>query len=91
MTILHVYIHNWPLQTFIQDYGLASHSTYVVCVNFIHEQRVLQLNVDSERKIIEKLFHGRFITLKCLPEICLDKIAEEIFFLYFVLSNKPTY
>ena len=29
------YIHNWPLQPFSQDYGLASHTTYVVCVNFI--------------------------------------------------------
>ena len=27
-------IHNWPLQPFSQDYGLASHTTYVVCVNF---------------------------------------------------------
>ena len=32
---LHTYIHNWPLQPFSQDYGLDSHTTYVVCVNFI--------------------------------------------------------
>ena len=31
------YIHNWPLQPFSQDYGLVSHTTHVVCVNFIHE------------------------------------------------------
>ena len=29
------YTHNWPLQLFSQDFGLASHTTYVVCVNFI--------------------------------------------------------
>ena len=23
--------HNWPLQPFSQDHGLASHTTYVVC------------------------------------------------------------
>ena len=28
------YIHNWRLQPFSQDCGLASHITYVVCVNF---------------------------------------------------------
>ena len=30
------YIHNRPLQPFSQDYGLASHTTHVVCVNFMH-------------------------------------------------------
>ena len=32
------YIHYWPLQTFSQDYSLASDTTHVVCVNFIHER-----------------------------------------------------
>ena len=31
------YIHNWPLQHFSQDYGLAAHIAHVVCVNFIRE------------------------------------------------------
>ena len=30
----HTYIHNWPLQPFSQDYGLAYHTTHVVCVKF---------------------------------------------------------
>ena len=59
--LLHAYIHNWPLQPFSQDYGLASHTTHVLCVNFICEWRDLQFNVDSERQSFEKLFHGRFI------------------------------
>ena len=47
----HTYTHNWPLQPFSQDYGLASHTTHVVCVNFIRGRRDLQFNVDSERQI----------------------------------------
>ena len=37
---MHTYIHNWPLQLFSQDYDLISHTTYVVCVNFIHKWQV---------------------------------------------------
>ena len=33
---------------------LGSHTTYVVCVNFIHEWRDLQFKVDSERVINEE-------------------------------------
>ena len=53
------YIHNWSLQPFSQDY--ASHATYVVWVNFIHERQDLQFEVDSERQIFEKLCHGNVI------------------------------
>ena len=34
-------LYNWPLQTFSQDDGLASHITHVVCVHFIREWRDL--------------------------------------------------
>ena len=43
------YIHNWPLQPFSQDCGVASHNTHVVCVNFIHDWRDLQFTVDFGR------------------------------------------
>ena len=43
--------YNWPLQLFRQDYGLASHATHVVRINFIREWRDLRLNVDFERQI----------------------------------------
>ena len=56
----HTYIHNWPLQAFSQDYGLASHTTHVVCVNFIGEWWYLQFNVDTEQHICEKLFSWHF-------------------------------
>ena len=50
------YLLNWPLQPFSQYYDLASHTTHVVCVNFIHECWDLQFKVDSERQIFENLF-----------------------------------
>ena len=60
-SIMTVYIHNWPLQHASQDYGLASHTTHVVCVNFIRDWRDLEFNADYKRQIFGKLFNGRFI------------------------------
>ena len=37
---------------------LVSNTTYVVCVNFIHKWRDIQLKVDSERQISRETFHG---------------------------------
>ena len=61
LPITHAYIHNWHLQSFSQDYGLASHTSYFVCFNFIRKWRDVQFNVNPERQIFVKLFHGRFI------------------------------
>ena len=62
---------NWPLQPLSQDYVLASYNTHVVYVHFIREWWNLQFNVDSERQIFEKLFHGRYSDSQdFLPEIC---------------------
>ena len=56
------------IQPFSQNYGLASYTTHVVCVNFIHEWLDLLFNVDSKRKIFfEKLFHCR---LRYSQSIC---------------------
>ena len=82
--IIHTYRHNWPLQPSSQDYGLASHTTHVECVNFIREWQNLRFNVDSERQIFEKLFHGRFILLsEFLPEIYWEKNVEVFFCFIF--------
>ena len=81
-TYTHIHIHNWPLQSFSQDYGLASHTTHVVCVNFIRERRDLEFNGDSERQIFEKLFHGSFIYSQ---SFCWEEVAEEIFFYIYIL------
>ena len=48
-TYYFTYMHNWPLQPFSQDYGLASHTIHIVCINFIHEWRDLLFNVNSEQ------------------------------------------
>ena len=85
---IHTYIigHYNPSAKIID---LVSHTTYVVCVNFIHKWRDLQFTVDSERHIFWKTFHGNFILLsEFLPEICWGEIVEEIF-LYFVLDVLP--
>ena len=49
---------DYDIHTYIIDHynpsviiiDLASHTTYVVCVNFIHKWRNLQFKVDSERQ-----------------------------------------
>ena len=86
LNIQNSYTHNWSLLTFSLDYDLASHITYVVWVNFMHKWRDLQFKVDSERQIFEKLFHGNHFIYSpsFLPQICWEKVAEKIFFSYFL-------
>ena len=76
------YIHNWSLQYFFQDYDLASYTTYVVCVNFIHEWQDLQFKENSERQIFENLF-SEFL-LKTETAFVLLEIS-----VLGLMSNKP--
>ena len=81
----HTYIHNYPLQSFKSgDYSsfLVSHTTYVVCVNFIHKWQDLQFKVDSERQIWETVPWQFYLLSEFLPEICWEEIAEEILFVF---------
>ena len=50
------YIHNWSLKPFSQDYDLASHTTHIVCVNFIHEWRVVlpAAGLEKVQKVCQK-------------------------------------
>ena len=89
MCIWHIYIHNWPLQPFTQDYGLASYTTHVACVNFIREWRDLQFNVDSERQIFEKLFLGRFIYSQSFCQKSDEKKSSKKYFSYFIFDDWP--
>ena len=69
-THIHTYIigHYNPSVRIID---LVSHTTYVVCVNFIHKWRDLQFKVDSERQIFWETFYGNFIySQEFLPKIC---------------------
>ena len=56
--IIHSIYHYNPSVRIID---LVSHTTYVLCVNFIHMWRDLQFKVDSERQIFGEIFHGNFI------------------------------
>ena len=64
------------------DYGLASHTTYVECINFIHEWRSLKFKFDSERQIFEKLFDGNFIY-----RVFADRKSRKKYFHIFVLMS----
>ena len=59
------YIHTYIIGHYnpsVRIIDLVSHTTYVVCVNFIHKWCDLQFKVESERQIFfEKLFHGSFL------------------------------
>ena len=59
------------LQASSQDYNLASHSTYVVCANFLHDCRDLKF----KNRTIDfwETVHGNFITLRVFPEICWEE------------------
>ena len=73
------FIHNWSLQPISQDYWLS----FSLCVNFIHKWRDLQFKVDSERQIFWETFHDNFYILsELLTEICWEKIAEKILFVF---------
>ena len=80
--------HNWPLQPFSQNYVLASHTTHVVCVNFIRQWRDVQFNVVSERQVFEKLCH----TLRNFCQKSDERNSpKKYFFSYFVLMADLRY
>ena len=53
------YKHKYPLQLLSQGYNLASHTEYVVPINYIRERRDLQFKV-----IFENLFMAILFTLR---------------------------
>ena len=53
---IHTHVHNCSLQPFSQKYALGSHTTDVMCVNFIHGWRDIPFKANSERQIFDKLF-----------------------------------
>ena len=73
---LSTYVRNLALQPFSHYFGLASHTTHVVCINFIREWWDLQFNVDSERQIFFFFFFGQtfsqqiYLLSEFLPDIC---------------------
>ena len=85
---IHTYIigHYNPSARIID---LVSHTTYVVCVNFIHKWRDLQvLKSTPNDRFFEKLFTAVFIlALEFLAEICREEIAEERLYVFCLMSG----
>ena len=86
----HKAINKISTQLFSQDYGLASRNTYVVCVKFIHEWLDLQFKIDSERQIIEKLFHGRLIYSQSFCQESVERKSPKYIYFYSLMST-PNY
>ena len=76
------FIQNWPLPPFIQDCDLAYHTTYIVCVNFIHEWRNLQFKVYFERQIFEKLLMAIFC-----QKSAERKSPQKYLYIFVLMSN----
>ena len=78
-THLYIYLHNWSLQSFSQDYDLASHTTNVACVNFIHEQRDLQFKSIPSDRFSGNSLQQFYLLSEFLPEICREEVGKEKF------------
>ena len=81
---IHAYIHNWSLQPFSQGYDLALNTTYVVCVNFIHEWRDLQFKADSERQSFKDFHYNLRVFVWSLLS---DSRRRSIFFIFLVVGD----
>ena len=80
----------WSLQPFSQDYELASHTTYVVCINFIHKWRDLQFKSRLRKTDFWEAFHGSCIYSQsfCRKTAAGKEVVEEIFS-YFCFDVWP--
>ena len=65
---------------------LTSYTTYVVCVNYIHEWRDLQFKVDSERPIFWETFHGSFNYSQSVCQKFAEKKSPKKYFFLFSYS-----
>ena len=83
---IHTYkIGHWkPSVRFID---LVSHTTYVVCVNFIPKCQDLQFKVDSERQFFWENFHGICIYSHSFCKKSAKRNSSKKYFLYFVLMS----
>ena len=81
--------HNWLLQPFSQDYGLVSHSTHDVCVNFIREWQDRTCSLTSTLNVRFFPWQVHFNAQSFCRKSAEWKVAEEIFvFSYFVLMPR---
>ena len=72
-TAFFCYIHTYIIGHYnssVRIIDLVFHTTYVLCVNFIHKWRDLQFKINSERQFFGKLFMAFYLLSEFLPEIC---------------------
>ena len=86
-----MYLLNAVLRIFGQDYNLASHTTHVVCVNFIREWPDLQFNSTPNDGFLGNIFVAGLFTLRVFARNMMEEIAVEIFFSYLVLISDLVY
>ena len=84
--VIHTYIigHYNPSVRIID---LVSHTTYAVCVNFIHKWRDLEFKVDSEQQIFWETLHGNFIYSQSFCQKSAERKSPKKYFSYFVLMS----
>ena len=74
------YIHNWPLQPFSQNYGLASHTTHVVWVNFIRRIRTTEF--------LRNFFKAGLFTLRVfIRNLLRGSRRRNIFHISFLMTD----
>ena len=85
-TAIHTYIigHYNPSVRIID---LVSHTTYVVCVNFIYKWRDLQFKVDFERQIFLRNFSWQFLFTQSFCQKSAERKSPQKYFSYFVLMS----
>ena len=89
--LLFLHIHTYIIghcNPSVRIIDLLSHTTYVVCVNFIHKRRDLQFfKVVSERQIFWETFHGHFIYSPSFCQKSAERKSPKKYFSYFVLMS----
>ena len=92
LNILHAYIHNWPLQTFSEDYGLVS-TTHVMCVKW-RDLRMLRALILCKSggtynlmstpidRFLRNFFNAILFTLRVFAIYLLRRNRRNIFFIF---------
>ena len=81
------YIHNWSLHPSARIIDPGSHTSYVVCGNFIHKWWDLQFKIDSDRQIFWETCHGNFILTLSFCQKSAERKSMKKYILYFVLMS----
>ena len=84
--IIHTYIIG-HYNTSVRIIDLVSHTTYVVCVNFIHKWGDLQLKLTPNDRFFEKLFMAIFIYSQSFCQKSAEKKSPKKYFSYFILMS----